>query len=230
MGGVTRWHRDRFVRPEDHAASSRAIQARICACGRFPWSFLFSYMRYRRDVALRPPCRRCRDVVAVAAEPFLHRRRVGPAHYQVRRRSVSWRSWGRSWHACRARHARRGAVEAQLLGVPCVALMKRSPAGRGRGIQRKVREQGPRGPPERYLQSHRPDGAGRRAAIVGCMLSQVVDSHRIPAAGGAPASSGVLKRLSRLLQWCFLRVEGLFNLAFGDKLNPLYHIGRSRTT
>jgi NAD(P)H-flavin reductase/ferredoxin len=35
----------------------------------------------------------------------------------------------------------------------------------------------------------------------------------------------VLKRLQRLLQWCFLRVEGLFNLAFGEKLNPLYYIG-----
>jgi NAD(P)H-flavin reductase/ferredoxin len=28
-----------------------------------------------------------------------------------------------------------------------------------------------------------------------------------------------------VLQWCFLRVEGLFNVAFGEKLNPLYYIG-----
>jgi NAD(P)H-flavin reductase/ferredoxin len=35
----------------------------------------------------------------------------------------------------------------------------------------------------------------------------------------------VLKRLQALLQWCFVKVEGLFNLAFGEKLNPLYHIG-----
>ena len=35
----------------------------------------------------------------------------------------------------------------------------------------------------------------------------------------------MLKRIQRVLQWCFLRVEGLFNLAFGEKLNPLYYIG-----
>jgi CDP-4-dehydro-6-deoxyglucose reductase len=35
----------------------------------------------------------------------------------------------------------------------------------------------------------------------------------------------VLKRSQALLQWCFLRVEGLFNLAFGEKLNPLYYLG-----
>jgi CDP-4-dehydro-6-deoxyglucose reductase, E3 len=35
----------------------------------------------------------------------------------------------------------------------------------------------------------------------------------------------VLRRIQGLLQWCFFRVEGLFNLAFGDKLNPLYYIG-----
>jgi NAD(P)H-flavin reductase/ferredoxin len=36
----------------------------------------------------------------------------------------------------------------------------------------------------------------------------------------------VLKRIQGLLQWCFVKVEGLFNLAFGEKLNPLYHIGQ----
>ncbi len=34
-----------------------------------------------------------------------------------------------------------------------------------------------------------------------------------------------MKRLQSLLQWLFLRLEGLFNAAFGDKLNPLYHLG-----
>jgi NAD(P)H-flavin reductase/ferredoxin len=29
-----------------------------------------------------------------------------------------------------------------------------------------------------------------------------------------------------MLQWCFVKVEGVFNLAFGEKLNPLYHIGQ----
>ena len=35
----------------------------------------------------------------------------------------------------------------------------------------------------------------------------------------------MIKRLQALLQWLFLRVEGLFNAAFGDRLNPLYHLG-----
>ena len=33
------------------------------------------------------------------------------------------------------------------------------------------------------------------------------------------------RRIQALLRWCFLKVEGLFNLAFGEKLNPLYYIG-----
>ena len=33
------------------------------------------------------------------------------------------------------------------------------------------------------------------------------------------------KRLQLLFQWLFLRVEAVFNAAFGDKLNPLYHLG-----
>ena len=35
----------------------------------------------------------------------------------------------------------------------------------------------------------------------------------------------MLGRMQRALQWCFVKVEGLFNLAFGEKLNPLYYIG-----
>ena len=35
----------------------------------------------------------------------------------------------------------------------------------------------------------------------------------------------MLRRIQALLQWCFLKVEGLFNLAFGEKLNPLYYLG-----
>ena len=35
----------------------------------------------------------------------------------------------------------------------------------------------------------------------------------------------MLKRLQFVLQWGFVKVEGLFNLAFGEKLNPLYYIG-----
>ena len=35
----------------------------------------------------------------------------------------------------------------------------------------------------------------------------------------------MLKRIHQLLQWIFMRVEAVFNVAFGDKLNPLYHLG-----
>lgn len=34
-----------------------------------------------------------------------------------------------------------------------------------------------------------------------------------------------MKQLQALLQWLFLRAEGLFNSAFGDRINPLYHLG-----
>lgn len=35
----------------------------------------------------------------------------------------------------------------------------------------------------------------------------------------------MLRRIQLAGQWLFLRVEGLFNLAFGDRLNPLYYLG-----
>ena len=35
----------------------------------------------------------------------------------------------------------------------------------------------------------------------------------------------MIQRLQSLLQWAFMRVEALFNRAFGDRLNPLYHLG-----
>jgi len=35
----------------------------------------------------------------------------------------------------------------------------------------------------------------------------------------------VIRRLQFLLRWVFMRVEALFNTAFGDRLNPLYHLG-----
>ncbi|MDP3759417.1 MAG: cytochrome b N-terminal domain-containing protein [Ramlibacter sp.] len=34
-----------------------------------------------------------------------------------------------------------------------------------------------------------------------------------------------MKGLQSLLQWVFMRVEAVFNAAFGDRLNPLYHLG-----
>jgi NAD(P)H-flavin reductase/ferredoxin len=35
----------------------------------------------------------------------------------------------------------------------------------------------------------------------------------------------VLRRIQGFGQWCFLKAEALFNLAFGDRLNPLYYLG-----
>lgn len=35
----------------------------------------------------------------------------------------------------------------------------------------------------------------------------------------------MIKKLQDLLQWLFLQVEGLFNAAFGDRINPFYHLG-----
>ncbi len=35
----------------------------------------------------------------------------------------------------------------------------------------------------------------------------------------------MLRRMQLAGQWLFLRVEALFNLAFGDRLNPLYYLG-----
>ena len=35
----------------------------------------------------------------------------------------------------------------------------------------------------------------------------------------------MIKRLQLLLRWLFMRVEAVFNRAFGDQLNPLHHIG-----
>lgn len=35
----------------------------------------------------------------------------------------------------------------------------------------------------------------------------------------------MMTRLQALLRWVFMHAEGLFNRAFGDRLNPLYHLG-----
>ena len=35
----------------------------------------------------------------------------------------------------------------------------------------------------------------------------------------------MIRRLQISLQWLFMRAEALFNAAFGDRLNPLYHLG-----
>ncbi|HPP47329.1 MAG TPA: FAD-binding oxidoreductase [Accumulibacter sp.] len=35
----------------------------------------------------------------------------------------------------------------------------------------------------------------------------------------------MVKILQRLLRWLFMRIENLFNVAFGEQLNPFYHLG-----
>ena len=35
----------------------------------------------------------------------------------------------------------------------------------------------------------------------------------------------MIRHLQAALQWVFMRVEALFNAAFGDRVNPLYHLG-----
>jgi CDP-4-dehydro-6-deoxyglucose reductase, E3 len=35
----------------------------------------------------------------------------------------------------------------------------------------------------------------------------------------------MIARLQAVLRWLFMRVEAVFNAAFGDRLNPLYHLG-----
>ena len=35
----------------------------------------------------------------------------------------------------------------------------------------------------------------------------------------------IVQRIQRGLRWLFMRVEAVFNAAFGDRLNPLYHLG-----
>ena len=35
----------------------------------------------------------------------------------------------------------------------------------------------------------------------------------------------MVKLLQQILRWFFMRIENIFNVAFGDKLNPFYHLG-----
>ena len=35
----------------------------------------------------------------------------------------------------------------------------------------------------------------------------------------------MIGKVQSLLRWAFMRVEALFNVAFGDRLNPLYQLG-----
>ena len=39
----------------------------------------------------------------------------------------------------------------------------------------------------------------------------------------------MLAAIQRAGRWAFLRVEALFNLAFGERLNPLYYLGAIST-
>jgi CDP-4-dehydro-6-deoxyglucose reductase len=53
-----------------------------------------------------------------------------------------------------------------------------------------------------------------------------LQDRRLAAAGSAIIfGASMLRAIQRLGQAVFLRVEALFNLAFGDRLNPLYYLG-----
>ncbi len=39
----------------------------------------------------------------------------------------------------------------------------------------------------------------------------------------------MLKQVQRAGQWCFLKMEAIFNLAFGERMNPLYYLGAIST-
>jgi hypothetical protein len=38
-------------------------------------------------------------------------------------------------------------------------------------------------------------------------------------------SMKMVKLLQQILRWLFMRIENVFNVAFGDKMNPFYHLG-----
>ncbi len=98
----------------------------------------------------------------------------------------------------------------------------------GYGVQRKVAGA------EQVLRStgrnrrHGPDGPGRRdrhRRRPAVRRGRAARDARPRHCARRPAGRAVMKRLQSLLQWLFLRLEALFNAAFGDKLNPLYHLG-----
>ena len=35
----------------------------------------------------------------------------------------------------------------------------------------------------------------------------------------------MVKLLQQIIRWFFIRIENVFNRAFGEKLNPFYHLG-----
>ena len=67
-------------------------------------------------------------------------------------------------------------------------------------------------------------GLGGLVAIVGGLLFVVVVIAR-GARRQDEAGRLMIKTPAVALQWLFMRVEALFNRAFGDRLNPLYHLG-----
>ncbi len=67
-------------------------------------------------------------------------------------------------------------------------------------------------------------GLGGLLAIAGGLLFVVVVAAR-HAAGGGHDGRAMISLLQRTLRAAFMRAEGLFNRAFGDRLNPLYHLG-----
>jgi hypothetical protein len=67
------------------------------------------------------------------------------------------------------------------------------------------------------------------------MIARPANSKLPPAAPPLPAAthahpfpeltSTMVKVLQQILRWLFMRIENVFNVAFGDKMNPFYHLG-----
>ena len=102
----------------------------------------------------------------------------------------------------------------------------------GYGVQRKVAGA------EQVLRSHvgdrrhGPDGARRagrdhRRPACSCWSSGG-RCARPPEVGPGRRAAPMIACLQAGLRWLFMRVEALFNRAFGDRLNPFYHLGVDR--
>jgi CDP-4-dehydro-6-deoxyglucose reductase len=55
--------------------------------------------------------------------------------------------------------------------------------------------------------------------------AQALATNSAPSIGGFPGERIFMQYVRRVLQWLFLRLEQVFNQVFGERLNPLYHLG-----
>jgi hypothetical protein len=67
-------------------------------------------------------------------------------------------------------------------------------------------------------------GLGGLLAIIGGLLFVVVCCAPCAPARD-PGMMGAMKAIQTCCSGCFMRVEAVFNRAFGDRINPYYHLG-----